>query len=102
MSYGVAINTIFGFKEVTSQRIPKFVSEVAIPISAGPSGSFTAPGGVTSTTGFAFTLNPSVFVTMSGTTVNWEFASGTTESGAFFTFWNPNSADWSIIVVRYG
>lgn len=101
MSYGIAINTIFGFKEVTDQKIPKLVDEVLIDNSIAPSGSFTAPGGVTSSNGFAFTLNPSVFVTMSGSTVNWEFASGTTSSGASFTFWNPSDPDWSILIVRY-
>jgi len=102
MAYGIEINTIFGFKEVTSQKIPKFVSEVLIENSAaGPSGSFTAPNGVTSSTGFAFTLNPSVTVTISGSTVIWQFASGTTPDGAAFSFYNPSSADWSIVVVRY-
>ena len=103
MAYGIAINTIFGFKEVTDQKIPKIAGEVLIDNSAaGPSGSFTAPGGVTSSTGFAYTLNPSVFVSMSGTTVNWQFASGTDQNGQPFTLYNSSNVDWTVIVVRYG
>jgi len=102
MSYGIAINTIFGFAEVTNQKVPKIAGKVSIDNStSGPSGSFTAPGGVTSSTGFAFTLNSSVLIAMSGTTVNWEFASGTDQNGQPFTFYDPNDADWTIIIVRY-
>lgn len=96
MSYGIAISTIFGFKEVTTQKVPLYIAEVTIPISSGQSGSFTAPSGVTSSNGFAFTKNPYVFVSISATTVNWQFAG----SGSF-TFWNPSDPDWSIIIGRY-
>lgn len=89
MAYGIAINTIFGFKAVTNQRVPKFVSSVSILSTDGRSGSFTAPSGVTSSTGFAFSTEPSVVVSFSGSTVFWEYAD------AIFT-----STNFEIIVVR--
>lgn len=74
MAYGIAVNTIFGLKNITSERVPRFVGKVLIPGSAGTSGSFTAPGGTTSSNGFAFSENPNVIVNMSGSTVSWQYA----------------------------
>jgi hypothetical protein len=91
MAYGIAINTIFGFKEVTNQKIPKYTDEVLIDNSAASSGSFTAPGGVTSSNGFAFTTNASVIVSMSGSTVSWAYGSG---------LYNPSLPDWTIVIVK--
>lgn len=90
MSYGIAINTIFGFKEVTNQKIPKLVGVVNILATDGRSGSFTAPGGVTSSTGFAFTIHPVIIISFSGSTVSWSYA-----SNDFF-----NNTNFSINIVR--
>jgi hypothetical protein len=91
MAYGIAINTIFGFKEVTNQKVPRLISSVSISASAGRSGSFTAPGGVTSSTGFAFTSFSPIVVSFSGSTVSWQYAS------SIFS-----SQDFTIEVVKTG
>ena len=89
MAYGIAINTIFGFKEVTNQKIPKLVDVVTILAADGRSGSFTAPGGVTSSTGLAFTIAPFIILSFSGSTVSWSYAA------SFFS-----SVDFTINIVR--
>lgn len=86
MAYGIAINTMFGLKNITSERVPRLVSEI---ILGGParSGSFTAPGGVTDANGFCFPVSFEVFVSMTGSTVSWERL-------------GQNESDFSIMVVR--
>jgi len=91
MAYGIAINTIFGLKNITSERVPRFVADVLIPGSAGGSGSFTAPGGTTSSNGFAFSrLNSTVIVSISGSTVSWAYALTPTQFN-----------DFNITIVRF-
>jgi hypothetical protein len=77
MAYGIQIETMFGLRQITTEKIPKFIASVpyyasGLPYGANSSGSFTAPGGVTSSNGFAFTGNQAVLVSMSGSTVNWQ------------------------------
>lgn len=78
MAYGIQIETIFGLRQITTEKIPKYIATVPITVSntyfgANSSGSFTAPGGITSSNGFAFCAsNPLILVSMSGSTVSWQ------------------------------
>lgn len=83
MSYGIAIKTMFGFKEVTNQKIPHLVDRFDILPADGRSGSFAAPAGVTSSNGLAFTRYPFAFITFSGSTISWEYASSIYDSTTF-------------------
>lgn len=83
MSYGIAINTMFGFQEVTSQKIPHLVEVFEVASTDGRSGSFTALSGVTSSNGLAFTRYPFAFITFSGSTISWEYASSVYDSVNF-------------------
>jgi hypothetical protein len=73
MAYGIQINTMFGLQPISNQIVPKLVASVPFSFSRDvPSGSFAAPGGVTSDNGIVFSRNGGVKVTISGSTIIWE------------------------------
>lgn len=94
MAYGIAINTMFGFKNVTAQQIPKFVETVNISASAGRSGSFTAPSGVTDANAILYTEFSIVQLSISGSTISWNYV--------FPASFYPNTQDFTIQVAKTG